>query len=435
MIPRSKPTQTVKPNLTGKASGKRTLADVMDNDLERKKRRRKSPTPVKNQVRQSKFFAESRSCSVRRRHSEGELGLSGPSHQQGDENKENEYIVIVDDDDELDASQSDLEGSDISLKAQIDASDVFSSRQLDVADFPELVEQEDGYISPPDYTRDADDLSSPVRPEDRRKTIVFREDEEMSPSKPPSEEDFAQILSSPMSVRCPIPSLQRLDDCETPVKWAQNAGDETILAYPTPTPTKRAYQESEDVPSPTLFRGPDLRSMLGADCCSELDRACEAGSGSSSTTSPTPSPDTPAEGHLPAIDVEDCGLDLEVEEEQHSEQTALRTKAVMDGWRRKWSLPSLQAEKSSINSPKVFALGSGALRATNLRRSETTVIMADSHSTRGGFYKPPKSAPSKVPGPSAPRPRKGKLVFESTKVSSTALKASKTVASVTSPKL
>lgn len=369
---------------------------------------------------------------MRRRHSEGELGLSGPSHQQGDDNKENEYIMIVDDDDEVDTSRSELEGSDISLKAQIDASDVFSSRQLDMTDFPEPVEQEDGYISPPDYSRDGDDLSSPVRPEDRRRTIVSLEDEEeMSPSKLPSEEDFAQILSSPVSVRRPIPSLQRLDHYKTPVKWAQNAGDETILADPTPTPTKQPYQESEDVPSPTLYRGPDLRSMLGVDCCSELDRACDAGSGSSSTASPMPSPDTPAEGHLgdsPVIDVDDCELDLEVEEE-HSEQSALRTKAVMDGWRRKWSLPSLQVEKSSINSPKVFALGSGALRATNLRRSETTVIMADSHPMRGGFYKPPKSAPSKISGPSAPRPRKGKLVFETTKVSS---KASKTVAKTSS---
>lgn len=215
----------------------------------------------------------------------------------------------------------------------------------------------------------------------------------------------------------------------------QNPSNETILVDPTPTPTKWPYQESEDVPSPTLYRGPDLRSMLGADCGSELDKPCEAGSGSSLTASPTPSPDTPEEGRLgdsPVIDVDGCELDLEVDEEQRSsEQSALRTKAVMDGWRRKWALRSLQAEKS-INSPKVTALGSGALRAANLRRTETTVIMADPPSKRSEFYKPPKSAPSKISAPSVPKPRKGKLVFESTKVSSTALKASKSMASVTS---
>jgi hypothetical protein len=126
------------------------------------------------------------------------------------------------------ATRSDLEGSDLSLKAQVDASDVFSSRQLDVADFLEPVEQEDGYISPPDYSRDAQDLSSPIRPEDRRKTIFSLEDEtEMSPSvnHPGEEEDAdfaAQVLSSPVSARRPKPSLQPLDDYETPVKWAQN---------------------------------------------------------------------------------------------------------------------------------------------------------------------------------------------------------------------
>jgi hypothetical protein len=88
----------VKPNLTGKASGKRTLADVMDNDLERKKRLRKSPSPVKNQPRQSKFFALSESSmQCAKEHSEGELLFSGSSHHQGEENKENEYIMVVDD--------------------------------------------------------------------------------------------------------------------------------------------------------------------------------------------------------------------------------------------------------------------------------------------------------------------------------------------------
>jgi hypothetical protein len=130
--------------------------------------------------------------------------------------------------------------------------------------------------------------------------------------------------------------------------------------------------------------------------------------------------------------VTDVDVDLEVEEERRSEQAALRTKAVMDGWRRKWALPSLQAEEATIKSPKVFAIGSGNLRAANLRRSETTVIMASPYSTPDGVYKPPKSAPSKMAALSAPKPRMGKLVFESTKIASTAVKASKRVENVAS---
>lgn len=410
VIPRSKPCKpisTAKPTLTGKASGKRTLADIMDNDLETKKRLRESPTPLKTAPRESRFFAssESRTSRIRRRHSEGELPLSGPPHRQGKDNKENDYIMVVDDDYEVDEACSDLEGSDLSIKTQVDASDVLLNMQLDAADFLETVEQEDGYISPPDYSKDAQDLSSPILPRNRRKTTISLK---RSPSvhhfSEEEDADFvAQVLSSPISAKRPKHNTQQLED------------------YKTPTQTK--HQELEDVPSPT---GPDLRSLLGVDCDSELDVSCK-------TRSPSPSPDTPKEGRQGAsqvIHIDGFQLDLEVEEEERlCEQSASRNKAVMDGWRRKWALPSLQAEKTSANNPKVFALGSGAIRGANLRRSETTVIMPGPHSI-SGLYKPPKSAPSKISVPTAPR--MGKLVFESKNVSSTTPKASKTVENVIS---
>lgn len=369
---------------------------------------------------------------MRRRHSEGELHLSGPSHHRGEENKENECIVLDEDEDR--ASRSDLEGSDLSLKVHVDADDVFSSMILDVADFPEVVEQEDGYISPRDNSRGTEELSSPIWPGNRRQTrrSLVGISASRNPHNEAEDADFeAHVLSSPIYAKRREPNLRPLDEYETPVKWADSAGNETILAERTPTRTRQAHQGLDDVPSPILYRGPDLRSMLGVDCGSELDILCEAASGSSSTVPPTPSPETPGDSPQQVIDIDDPELDLDAEEQNRSEKTALRTKAVMDGWRRKWALPSLQAEKSSVNAPKVFALGSGALRAANLRRSETTVVMSDS--ILGGFYEPPKSAPSKISVPTAPK--KGKLVFESTKVSSMAKpsKAAENVALCTDP--
>lgn len=334
---------------------------------------------------------------------------------------------MVLDEDEVHASRSDLDGSDLSLKAQVDTDDVFSNMILDVADFPEAVEQEDGYISPCDNSRGTEELSSPIWPSDHRKTRRSLAEISQNPHGEEEDADFAaQVLSSPIYAKRREPSLRPLDEYETPVKWTNNAGNKTILAERTPTPTKQARQELDDVPSPTHYRGPDLRSMLGVDYGSELDidTPCGAASGSSSTAPPTPSPETPGDSPQQAIDIDGLELDLEAEEQSRSEKTAQRTKAVMDGWRRKWALPSLQADKSSMNAPKAFALGSGTLRAANLRRSETTVIMSDSQPMLGVFYKPPKSAPSKISAPSASK--KGKLVFESTKLSSVAMRASKT---------
>ena len=53
------------------------------------------------------------------------------------------------------------------MGAEINVLDVVGT-ELDVAGFPDGVEQEEGYISPtPSYSKDVQDLLSPVRPSEQ----------------------------------------------------------------------------------------------------------------------------------------------------------------------------------------------------------------------------------------------------------------------------
>ena len=130
----------------------------MDQDIAQKKKVRQSSSP--SRLNQSKFFhtlSESKTSGVQRRHSDG-LIAAGSSKL---EDKENVYVVVDDDDEVAETSEPDLDGSDLSLKAQCDHD---TDMDLHVDEFPDVVEQEDGYISPtPSCSNDLQDLSSPLR--------------------------------------------------------------------------------------------------------------------------------------------------------------------------------------------------------------------------------------------------------------------------------
>jgi len=411
----------VKPHgLAGKASGKRTLAEVMDHDIERKKKTRKSSSPVRS--RQSKFFFQvaSRSGSVQRGHSDI-LPIAGPSRLQN-EDKENRYIVV--DDEEAETSEPDLDGSELSLKAQFGA-DV-SMEDVNAEDFPDVVEQEDGYISPsPSCSKDAQDLSSPLhspRPQNHD------DDLEMAPngmitSDVEDEASFgAEAISSPISVR--QPSNHRREAYQTPSR-RRNGGPEqpvNILVGPTPTPSKPTrgiYPDLDEVPSPTLYRGPDLRRMLGDDGSTELDvdeRPNKSGSGSGSASPPSPSPETPnlASEQAPKVAIDIGNFeDLADDEERTVREISARANTVMNGWRDRWALPSsktsvqtsavVATKKASPQrlggvSPtkrkKPFTPGARPAHAFNLRRNETNVTPAGRHSLAHSS-KNPRSAPAK----------------------------------------
>jgi len=100
-----------KQSLSGKASGKRRLAEVMDYDRAQRKRHRKSSSPSRSI--QSKFFhtpSESKVCGIQRRHSDGIIAAASSSKLQ---DKENRYIIVDDDDDDevAETYEPDLDGS------------------------------------------------------------------------------------------------------------------------------------------------------------------------------------------------------------------------------------------------------------------------------------------------------------------------------------
>ncbi|KDR79970.1 hypothetical protein GALMADRAFT_1172081 [Galerina marginata CBS 339.88] len=429
--------------LTGKASGKRTLAEVMDQDMERKKKHRKSNSPAK--PTSSKFFytrPEIRASSVQRRHSDGIIPIAGPSRlrtQSAD--KENVFLLVDDDDEEMvETSEPELDGSDLSQKAQFGKdkdTDAQLEMDLNFDDFPDVVEQEDGYISPsPSRSKDAQDLSSPPG----RRTWKGDPNREMAPTGmiPSDDEDDdtdfgADAISSPISVKKPQPhSRQRA--YQTPMRWlgSQDADGGTILVQPTPTPKKGQglYPDLDDVPSPTLYRGPDLRNLLGDNDPTELDYQDEeveakrpgvSGTISGSTSPPSPSPETPDMGEQPVvdvIDVDEFNFNVDEEETRQAQKITANAKAVMNGWREKWAMPSKKpvpvrgsGSFPPLNSPprhfirpltpkkaKAFTSGSRPAHASNLKRSNANVTPAGRYSVVS--YNSPRSAPSKLPATS-----------------------------------
>jgi len=454
----------VKPlGLAGKASGKRTLAEVMEYDMERKKKTRKSSSPMRST--QSKFFSkvDTRSGSVQRRHSDI-LPIAGPSRLQN-EDKENRHFAV--DDEEAETSEPDLDGTELSLKAQFGA-DV-NMEDVNADDFPDVVEQEDGYISPsPSCCKDAQDLSSPLQAGHSPRPRNRDDDLEMGPTgmittdvEDEDEASFgAEAISSPISVR--RPTNHRREVYQTPSR-RRNGGQElliNILVGPTPTPAKPRegiYPDLDEVPSPTLYRGPDMRHLLGDDASTELDvdeRPNKSRSASGTASPPSPSPETPNLGGEQApkviIDIDNFE-DLADEEERRVCEISTRANTVMNGWRDRWALPSKKAvptplivgkrkaspQRLSRGSPsklkKPFTPGARPAHAFNLRRNETNVTPAGRHSLGS---KHPRSAPAKfvVGGgmkSNSPamrntvRPKRSFLLFETVNRTTTTTSASR----------
>lgn len=384
--PKKTPVPVAKPNLTGRASGKRTLAEVMEQDIERKKKPRQSYSPVR--TAQSKFFAPT--GGVRRRHSDG-VGASGLCSQE----KEN---ILPQPEDVDDALESELGASDQSM--QVNFNDPPDIMEFDLTEFADAVEQEDGYISPsPSDSRDADELSSPPQAGRAKARHHHRAQQGVIASftAPPTgfllsdddddaENSFgADIVSSPVSVKRPTVHKPRAYAPNTPIRVSVPRGSEHVLVQPTPTPAngRRARADVDEITSPTQYRGLDLRSMLDDDGLAEheLEEALLAASGSAS--SPSPSPDTPdpsaQAGLVRVIDVDD----LQDEEQQLLRASAERANAVMVGWRERWALPA-----GKTPAAKVQKEPPAGARTAQLRRSETNVTPAGRHT-----LKAPRSAP------------------------------------------
>lgn len=389
----------------------------MDHDIARKKKHRKSLSPQGST--QSKFFQappEPRACSVQRRHSDGVIAVAGPSKPEG---KENLYIVVDDDDEAAETSEPDLDGSDLSLKVQYDHD---TDLDLHVDEFPDVVEQEDGYISPiPSCSNDVQDLSSPLRPGQPPACRKWGSDQHQrveNSALAQSDEDSyfgVEAISSPVSPvkRCLSPFVGKGFIHETPVKRNANNADGCILVHATPSPTKVQYA-ADEIPSPILYYGPDLRNALAlaTDGATDLDyeehqqelqrkKSCPE-LRYNSTSPPSPSPDT-SDSQVKVVINVDSDYDWEEENAEQARANAFRTKAIMNGWRDRWALTSkikkATGEGKTKSTPRGAAPrtvpGSGTLRIANLRRSNTNVTPQGRH-TLSSTSREPRSAPSKL---------------------------------------
>ena len=349
----------------------------------------------------------------------------------------------MDDVDEVaQTSEPDLDGSDLSLKAQCDHD---TDMDLNEDEFPDAVEQEDGYISPtPSCSKDLQDLSSPLQPGQTPAHRKWKSDQHLlvdGSAMIRSDEDAyfgVEAVSSPVSAvkRHVSPFVGRGLIQDTPTKQNTNHDDVDesggrILVHPTPSPTK-VQSPTDEIPSPILYYGPDLRDAfsLATDGATDLDydepstnanrqelrrRMSCPESRYGSTSPPSPSPDTSvlrtrqqmsehnANG---VIDVDALDFDLDKEEQEK----ANRTKVIMNGWRERWALASKKAAQQisteegktkSISSHRSIPRtmlnqctpGSGSSRIANFKRSNTNVTPQGRHVL---------SSASRYPRPSAP---------------------------------
>lgn len=265
----------------GKASGKRTLADVMDQDIAaKKKKRERSQSPKKSTVlTESRFFSiRTPVIGVSEDNQDSIVPVAGPSRirEYGTEDKENAPV------------------SDEDLEFPMDE---------------DPVTQEDGYISPSPSSCsrfDTPDLSSPPRLDAMRQKHF--ED---------SLDDFgAEAISSPVAQK-PTPRQQRVRSLEK-LNWSQGE----VLVRDTPAPPDK---EDDSI---TVRNGPDLRDMFGDDVASEID-CFEEEDG----LEPTP-PATPDDSGEMDVGLGDWA-DLEPEELE-AEAVVTRAEVVANGWWQKW---------------------------------------------------------------------------------------------------
>jgi hypothetical protein len=323
----------------------------------------------------SKFFGSSRSpkSKVLPPSRQAENGyphpVAGPSRLS---DKENIYIVIDDDEVEADSSVS------MVAQGEVDAEMI---QDIDDPSCFDVVEQEDGYISPtPSCSGELQDLSSPIRPGDtpvgkrREADYEFGAD---TVSSPPSQ---AKQRFHPTTRQ---PNRTRSLDFPT-------AGSHILHIHSASQGAGGASVKPDTgylgAPS-SSFPGPDLRHSFGdtddIDCSDDEARAITR---SNSSPTPTPSPATP-------MTQDDCQMLTPFDrdepsdpEESDARANELRKKAVMDGWRNQWAL-----NKNKKPIPR-------SMERPKLVRRETNITPAGRHSLGQTRFRPyPLATPQSAP--------------------------------------
>lgn len=326
--PLSRPLIVKSKMVVGKASGKRTLADVMDQDFAAKKNRRASaPSAL---LTQSKFFGtptalKARAVSGSMKREDGAMPVAGPSRLAPPE-KENIDLTKEDDDEEADADD---------LDSMIAQGRVDAEMEIDIEDPADAVEQEDGYLSPtPSCSKDMDDFSSPLKPGCRGEVLH-------------EEIDFGEAISSP-----PTGSRNRTRRHESLPFTPTRGTIGTILVHASPTPGP------PDARVPGFIEGPDLRDSFGDEQTSEIDCFDDemVDTSPNSPSSPSPSPLTSEEAR---------NSDLADPEELASIANVKRNQAVAAGWKEKWAFGNSRTGKDSERMP--------------LKRRETNITPVGRH--------------------------------------------------------
>ncbi|KAK0192704.1 hypothetical protein F5146DRAFT_515450 [Armillaria mellea] len=236
--------------IVGRASGKRTLAHVMDEDMVAK---RKKQT---HDGRLSRFFTPPMAKS-QSRHKTSQTPVASSSRLHDE--KENVRIV------------TDLTVDEEDFGSLIAQGEVDLQMTLDVEEFltAQTVEQEDGYLSPtPSGSQDTEELSSPTRPQDTPKRL---------PSKTKSLDDLYFGVDA---VSSPPPASPRRAHSLTP------------QPYPHKSDSRLLFQTVSTLDD-EIIAGPDLRNQLGdgladdSDCTSSNDIEDTPDQGATSCSSPS----------------------------------------------------------------------------------------------------------------------------------------------------
>lgn len=273
--------------MPGKGSGKRTLADVLDEDLAAKRMKTNRASSSANVIppMHSRFFP---SPSNSEKNTEHAVDGLMPGHSR------TAYLPC---------GKENLPDHAVNNVTVVEELEEFLDEP------PDPVAQEDGYLSPsPSYFRSATpDLSSPVRPHSHARRSH-------------GGDDFgADIMSSPTVVRAIIQRPCR-QDLPLDKKKAN------ILVRGTPPPTT-------DVASADEIEGPDLRDVLGIGALGDIDTIDEDRIATSSSS--TPGPVTPEDSGLN----DEFDIDELLEEDLATEvcARAKRTEIVASGWWNKWA--------------------------------------------------------------------------------------------------
>lgn len=300
----------------GQASGKRTLAEVMEHDIALKRQKRKEREPAGEpapQSTRSRFFAGPSSPVAHA----CDPPVAGPS---GLPRRDKENVPC------RRASPADaLDEGEISMGE-------------DVAD---PVTQEDGYMSPaPSCANwDSPELSSPARPRaggaSRFPAAAADDEDDIEDDESGDDDDFgADVLSSPCG-----PSRQRRAARRhtTPAPTAGN-----VLVQSTPSPRK-ARRRTRSPPR----RGADLRALFEhwSDGTSDIDEGHDSPAHSRASSPATPR----------AARVHDATPDDEEIDPPHADAAAAATatsgERIADGWWDRWACAeAIPAHPASVRA-------------------------------------------------------------------------------------